>query len=86
MEWFFMIFCVCPFVLLLLTAWKYISLKADIRRFSQELEKLKSNDYRQPIKVTVSDKDIAELAIRLNEHTEMRQQLENEFEQNKNNE
>lgn len=83
MEWFLMIFCVCLFVLLLLTAWKYISLKANIRRFSQELEKLKSNDYRQPIKVTDSDKDIAELAIRLNEHTEMRQQLENEFEQNK---
>ena len=83
MEWFLIIFCLCLFMLLLLTAWKYISLKADIRRFSQELEKLKSNDYRQPIKVTDSDKDIAELAIRLNEHTEMRQQLENEFEQNK---
>lgn len=83
MEWFLIIFCVCLFMLLLLTAWKYISLKANIRRFSHELEKLKSNDYRQPIKVTDSDKDIAELAIRLNEHTEMRQQLENEFEQNK---
>lgn len=82
MEWFLIIFCVCLFMLLL-TAWKYISLKANIRRFSHELEKLKSNDYRQPIKVTDSDKDIAELAIRLNEHTEMRQQLENEFEQNK---
>lgn len=83
MEWFLIILCVCLFMLLLLTAWKYISLKANIRRFSQELEKLKSNDYRQPIKVTDSDRDIAELAIRLNEHTEMRQQLENEFEQNK---
>lgn len=39
-------------VCLLVLLWKYRLLKTNIRRFSQELEKLKDSDYRQPVKVT----------------------------------
>lgn len=43
---------VCLLVMLCVLLWKYHLLKTNIRRFSQELEKLKDNDYRQPVKVT----------------------------------
>ena len=32
--------CVCLFVILAAALWKYISLKRNLRRFSEELEKL----------------------------------------------
>ena len=67
--------CVCLFVILFVLLWKYISLKRNIRRFSQELEKLKDSDYRQPIKVTDFDKDLVRLAVKVNEHTDIQRQL-----------
>ena len=66
--------CVCLLVILCVLLWKYISLKKNIRHFSQELEKLKDSDYRQPIKVTDFDKDLVRLAVKVNEHTDIQRQ------------
>jgi len=74
-------FCVCLLVILCVLLWKYISLKRNIRHFSQELEKLKGSDYRQPIKVTDFDKDLVELAVKVNEHTDIQRQLGVEYEE-----
>lgn len=75
--------CVCLLVILCVLLWKYISLKRNIRHFSQELEKLKNSDYRQPMKVTDFDKDLVELAVKVNEHTDIQRQLGVEYEQRK---
>ncbi len=75
--------CVCLLVILCVLLWKYISLKRNIRHFSQELEKLKDSDYRQPVKVTDFDRDLAELAVKVNEHTDIQRQLGVEYEQRK---
>ena len=75
--------CVCLLVILNVVLWKYISLKRNIRCFSKELEKLKDSDYRQPVKVTDFDKDISELAVKVNEHTDIQRQLGNEYQQSK---
>ena len=77
------IICVCLFVILAVLFWKYISLKRNIRRFSQELEKLKDNEYRQPVKVTDFDRDLVELAVKVNEHTDIQRQLGVEYEEQK---
>ena len=60
---------------------KYISLKRNIRHFAQDLEKMKDDNYRQPIKIDDFDKYLAILAVGINEHTEMRQQIRNEYDQ-----
>ena len=83
METVLVVICVCLFVILSVILWKYISLKKNVRRFSQALEKLKDSDYRQPVKVTDFDKDLAELAVKVNEHTDIQRQLGVEYEQRK---
>ena len=75
--------CVCLLVILCVLLWKYISLKKNIRHFSQELEKLKDSDYRQPVKVTDFDSDLVELAVKVNEHTDIQRQLGVEYEERK---
>lgn len=75
--------CVCLLVTLALLLWKYISLKRNIRHLSQELEKLKDSDYGQPIKITDFDKDLAELAVKANEHTDIQRSLGTEYRQSK---
>mgnify|MGYP002681742546 CR=1 FL=1 len=75
--------CVCLFVFSAVLLWKYISVKKNIRHFSEELEKLKDSDYRQPLKVSDFDKDIVELAVKVNEHTDIQRKLGNDYEQNK---
>lgn len=75
--------CVCLFVILCVLLWKYISLKKNIRHFSQRLEKLKNSDYRQPVKVTDFDRDLVELAVKVNEHTDIQRQLGVEYEKRK---
>ena len=75
--------CVCILVILCVLLWKYISLKKNIRRFSQELEKLKDSDYRQPVKVTDFDRDLVELAVKVNEHTDIQRQLGVGYEERK---
>lgn len=73
--------CVCLLVILCVLLWKYISLKKNIRHFSQKLEKLKDSDYRQPVKVTDFDRDLVELAVKVNEHTDIQRQLGVEYEE-----
>ena len=73
--------CVCLLVILCVLLWKYISLKKNIRHFSQELEKLKDSDYKQPVKVTDFDKDLVELAVKINEHSGIQRQLGAEYEE-----
>ena len=73
--------CVCLLVILTVLLWKYISLKRNIRHFSQELEKLKDSDYRQTVKVTDFDKDLIDLAVKVNEHTDIQRQLGIEYEE-----
>ena len=75
--------CVCLFVFSAVLLWKYISVKKNIRHFSEELEKLKNSDYRQPLKVSDFDKDIVELAVKVNEHTDIQRKLGNDYEQSK---
>lgn len=75
--------CVCLLIILIVLLWKYVSLKRNIRRFSQELEKLKDSGYRQPVKVTDFDKDLAELAVKVNAHTDIQRQLGVEYEKRK---
>lgn len=75
--------CVCLLVILCALLRKYISLKKNIRHFSQELEKLKDSDYRQPLKVTDFDKDLVELAVKVNEHTDIQRQLGVDYEERK---
>lgn len=76
--------CICLLILLVLFIVKYISLKRNIRNFVQDLEKLKDDNYRQPIKIDDFDKDLARLAVGINEHTEIQQKIRNEYEQSKN--
>lgn len=83
MEIFLSTVCVCLLVIMVLLLWKYISLKQNIRHFSKELEKLKDSDYSQPLKITDFDNDIVELAVKVNEHTDIQRQLGNEYEQSK---
>ena len=83
METVLVVICVCLFVILSVILWKYISLKKNVRRFTQELEKLKNSDYRQPVKVTDFDRDLAELAVKVNEHTDIQRQLGVEYEERK---
>ena len=73
--------CVCLLVILCVLLWKYISLKRNIRHFSQELEKLKDSGYSQPLKVSDFDKDIVELAVKVNEHTDIQRKLAIEYEE-----
>ena len=75
--------CVCLLVILCVLLWKYISLKKNIRHFSQELEKLKDSNYRQPVKVTDFDRDLVNLAVKVNEHTDIQRQLGVEYEERK---
>lgn len=80
MEFLLITACVCLLVIWSVLLWKYTLLKKNIRHFSQELEKLKDNDYKQPVKVTDFDRDLVELAVKVNEHTDIQRQLGVEYE------
>lgn len=75
--------CVCLLAVLAVVLWKYISMKLNIRHFSRELEKLKDSGYRQPVKVSDFDRDIVELAVKVNEHTDIQRRLGAEYEKSK---
>ncbi len=83
MDTILIIICVCLTVFSALLLRRYFSLKQNIRRFADELEKLKDSDYRQPVKVTDNDKDIVDLAVKVNEHTDIQRKLCTEYEQSK---
>lgn len=80
MEFILFIVCVCLFAISAVLLLKYMSLKHNIRHFSNELEKLKDSNYRQPVKVTDFDKDLVELAVKVDEHTDIQRQLGVEYE------
>ncbi len=80
MEILFGAVCVCLLVLSAVLLRKYLSLKRNIRSFSQELEKLKDSEYSQPLKVSDFDKDIVGLAVKVNEHTDIQRKLAMEYE------
>lgn len=75
--------CVCLLVLSAVLLRKYLSVKRNIRSFSQELEKLKDSGYSQPLKVSDFDKDIVELAVKVNEHTDIQRRLAIEYEESR---
>ncbi len=75
--------CVCLLAVLAVVLWKYISMKLNIRHFLRELEKLKDSSYRQPVKVSDFDRDIVELAVKVNEHTDIQRRLGAEYEESK---
>ena len=77
------IICVCLFVFFAVVLRKLISLKRNIRHFSQELERHKDTSYRQPIKITDFDKDLVALAVKVNEHVDIQHRLSEEYEQSK---
>lgn len=83
MEILFAAGCVCLLVILTVITVKYLSLKRNIRHFTDELEKLKSSDYRQPVKVTDFDRDITALAVKVNEHTDIQRALGREYEESR---
>ncbi len=75
MDMIFISVIVCLFVFIVWILVKYILLKRNIRNFSSELEKLKSSDYRQPVKVTDFDEDLVKLAVLVNEHVDIQREL-----------
>lgn len=75
--------CVCLLLLSAVLLRKYLSLKRNIRSFSRELEKLKDSGYSQPLKVSDFDKDIVELAVKVNEHTDIQRKLAMEYEESR---
>lgn len=83
MEIILVIICVCLFVFFAVVLRKLISLKRNIRHFSQELERHKDTSYRQPIKITDFDKDLVALAVKINEHADVQHRLSEEYEQRK---
>ncbi len=75
--------CIILAVAALAAAAVLIYIKRDIRRFSDELDKLKSTDYSQPLKISVFDRDLTRLAVKINEHTELQRRLGAEYEEQK---
>ena len=83
MEMLFGAVCVCLLLLSAVLLRKYLSLKRNIRSFSQELEKLKDSGYSQPLKVSDFDNDIVKLAVKVNEHTDIQRKLAMEYEESR---
>ena len=83
MEMLFGAVCVCLLLLSAVLLRKYLSLKRNIRSFSRELEKLKDSGYSQPLKVSDFDNDIVELAVKVNEHTDIQRKLAMEYEESR---
>lgn len=76
--------CVCLFIFLLIVILYFLHIKREIRRFSNEVEKLKDKEYAQPLKLTCFDKDITELAVKINEHIDIQRNLSVSYEDEKN--
>lgn len=83
MEINLIIMCLCLFLALLGVMLRFLHLKREIRRFSAEVDKLKEDIYTQPLKLTCFDKDITNLAVKINEHVGMQQELSRKYQQEK---
>lgn len=77
------IIIVCLLVLSALLAVKYISLKKQIKSFGRQVEQRKNINYSSPIKVDFFDRDIVDLAVKLNEHTDIQRSLDVEYKRSK---
>lgn len=75
MEIFLGTVCVCLLVILAALLLKLRSMRRNLRHFTKEVEKLRSPDYAQPLKVSGFDKDIVELAVKINEYADEQQRL-----------
>lgn len=79
MEIVLAIICACLLALFLIFLGKYLHIKREIRSFSEEVSKLQSRDYKQPVKVTTFDKDIVALANAVNAHVDIQKALGEEY-------
>ena len=70
---------VCLSLFLLIFILKYFTLKKQIRSFGKQVESLKDIEYNRPVRVDGFDKDIVELAVKLNEHTAVQKSLSVEY-------
>lgn len=77
------IIIICLFVLFFIFFVKYIILKKQIKSFGRQVESRKSIDYCSPITVDNFDRDIVELAVKLNEHTDIQRSLDVEYKRSK---
>lgn len=81
MEIALILLCVCLLVALAGTMIKLAHIKSELKRFSEEVRKLKNIDYEQPVKLTCFDKDVVDLAIAINEHVDIQRALALEYDQ-----
>lgn len=77
------IITICLFVLFFIFFVKYIILKKQIKSFGRQVESRKSIDYCSPITLDNFDRDIVELAVKLNEHTDIQRYLDSEYKRSK---
>lgn len=77
------IIIICLFVLFFIFFVKYIILKKQIKSFGRQVESRKSIDYCSPITLDNFDRDIVELAVKLNEHTDIQRYLDSEYKRSK---
>lgn len=83
MEKIMLLTIVCLVVIIAALLLKLRSIRHNLRHFTKETEKLCSPDYAQPIKVSGFDKDIVELAVKINEYADEQQRLAIGYEQEK---
>lgn len=79
MEIALILICVCLLVVLAGAIIKLAHIKSELKRFSEEVRKLKNIDYEQPVKLTCFDKDVVDLAIAINEHVDIQRALAIEY-------
>lgn len=70
---------VCLSLLFIIMLVKYIDLKKQIRSFCKQVENRKNIEYNRPVRVDGFDKDIVELAVKINEHTDVQRSLNVEY-------
>lgn len=66
---------VCLLIAFITVLLRLIHVKREICRFSNEVEKLKDSDYAQPLKVTCFDRNVTELAVKINEYVDKQQKI-----------
>ncbi len=74
---------ICLFIFLIYYLIKYIELKRQIKKFTSQMEKRKDIDYNCSVKVDGFDRGIVNLAVKLNEHTEIQRSLKDDYFRNK---
>lgn len=79
MDYTAIIIIICLLTVSAIFALKYLSLKKQIKSFCRQVEQRKNIDYGCPIKVDNFDKDIIDLAVKLNEHTDIQRSLDVEY-------